>query len=97
MRFTASLMVVMTATLLGGCEPTCARTCDKLVECEEVETPRMSSEVCEDSCETQQSLYLEWDDTQLQDAFSTYKQCVRASTCEEIAEGVCYDEDIFLF
>lgn len=83
--------------LLGGCNPTCSNVCDKLVACDEVETPRMSSEVCEQSCETQEDLYFSWDDTQLQEAFTEYKQCVRSSSCEAIAEGVCYDEDIYLF
>ena len=95
LRLTVAL--ALPVVLTTGCEPTCAATCDKLVECEDVETPRMSSTVCEESCATQELLYQGWEDTQLEDAFAEYKRCVRGSTCGEIAAGVCYDEDIYLY
>jgi hypothetical protein len=83
--------------LLAGCEPTCKNTCEKLLACDEVETPRLSLDDCTDSCEEQQALYVRWDDTQLIDAFAAYKTCVEEEGCAAIAEGVCYDEDLYAF
>jgi hypothetical protein len=42
-------------------------------------------------------LYVRWDDTQLIDAFAAYKTCVEEEGCAAIAEGVCYDEDLYAF
>lgn len=84
--------------LIGtGCSPTCQRTCTKLVTCDEVESDRVAVDECEESCVLQEALYQEWDDTQLQDAFVDYKRCVTGSTCEEVAAGECYDEDLWIW
>ena len=83
--------------LLTACEPTCQRTCKKLVTCDEVESPRVAIEECEASCNLQEALYEEWDDTQLRDAFDDYKQCVTSSSCDELAGGTCYDEDLWIW
>ena len=83
--------------LAAGCEPTCKNTCEKLLACEGVETPRLSLNDCTDACEEQEALYIRWDDTQLQDAFADYKTCVKEEACAAIDDGVCYDEDLYAF
>ena len=50
-----------------------------------------------ESCETQQSLYEAWGDQEKQEAFAEERACIRASSCDEIAEGVCYDDEIWVF
>ncbi len=71
--------------------------CTKLVECENPGTERMTAEECAESCRAQEQLYATWDDTQLRDAFDEEKSCVDESTCEALAEGVCYDPEIWSF
>ncbi len=82
---------------LSGCEPSCERTCAKLLDCDGVETPRVGQEDCELQCARQEELYDSWDDTQLQDAFADHKRCVLDETCDAIADGACYDEDLFSY
>ena len=82
-------------TLLAGCEPSCEATCETLLACDAVETPLVALEDCTDACLTQQQLYESWEDGQKQDALSDYKTCVSESECSAIAEGVCYDEEIY--
>lgn len=92
LAFGASLL------LLAGCEPNCKRTCKKLLSCEETDTPRVSLEECQASCEDQEVLYEEtWDDPELADAFTDYKKCVRAEECDAIADGVCYDDRLYIW
>ncbi len=82
----------------AACDPSCQRVCRKLVsECEGVETPRLGQEDCEAWCNNQESLYDEWNDTQLRADFSDYKQCVVGEECGAIEEGACYDEDLYAF
>lgn len=86
------------ATLLPACEPTCRTTCKKLLDCEGVEQPRVALQDCESSCEIQQDLYEDqWDDAALADAFADAKRCVRDESCDAIADGVCYDEDLYIW
>lgn len=98
-RRAAQLCALAAAPLLGaGCDPSCQRVCRKLVnECDEVETPRLGQEDCEAWCTNQEALYDQWKDTELRADFSDYKQCVVQEECGAIAEGVCYDEDLYAF
>lgn len=83
--------------LLAGCEATCENTCEKLLACEAVDTPLVAEIDCERSCLTQEALYEDWDDQLKRDALGDYKNCVADSPCADIAEGVCYDEDIYIW
>ena len=89
------LPLAAAALALGGlaaCDPPCDRTCDKLLSCDAVETPRVSSEDCRLQCERQEQLYDNWNDQELQDAFKAHKQCILAEECDALADGVCTDE-----
>lgn len=95
-RFPA--LLVGMALALAGCEPTCRNTCQKLLACEGVETPRVPESDCEYSCEAQQALYEDdWEDQQKRDALADVKRCVIDSECADIADGACYDEDLYIW
>lgn len=83
---------------LAGCNPPCSTLCRKLLDCEGVETPRVGQDECEASCLVQERLYEDaWDDPALRDKFRAHKQCLSDESCEDIAAGVCYDEDLYVW
>lgn len=82
---------------LVGCEPTCEDLCDKIVECGNPGTERMSAFECEESCIDQEQLLETWNDTQLQDAFDAEKACIDDATCDALAEGACYDAELWAY
>ena len=90
-----AILLFGVASVLAGCEPSCEATCEKLLACDEVETPLVALEDCSDACLTQQQLYESWEDGQKQEALSDYKNCVSDSECADISEAVCYDEEIY--
>ena len=94
-RLLLSGLVTASLTMLVGCEPTCERTCKKLLSCEDVDSPRVHEDECIDSCDSLADLYDSWDDTQLQDQLAETKRCVVSEECDAIAAGVCYDEDLY--
>ena len=89
------LAALVVAGSLAACEPTCKQTCRRLLECEGVDTPQFPLDECTSACDAQQKQYEHWDDPALLDAFADYKRCVRDEACEAVADGVCYDEDVF--
>ncbi len=96
----AALALLGLLVLGAGCEPTCRNTCEKLLDCEDttVDQPRVSLDECEDACEVQQALYAEdWENEQLRDGLADLKRCVRDEECDAIAEGACYDPDLYIF
>ena len=81
---------------LAGCVPTCPETCKKVLDCG-VETERVAEDECITACEVQQILYEQWEDEQKMEAFDDHKRCLMQSTCDEVAEGVCYDPVVFIY
>lgn len=82
----------------SGCTPTCERVCTRLVEdCGDLGTERMATYECEENCAQQRDLYERWTDTQKQDAFDAQLSCLVDATCDEIAAGVCYDEEVWSY
>lgn len=96
-RTSSSALLLLVAALLGGCQPTCEQVCDKLVACENPGTERMSGPECEVECKEQQELYATWADTQLRASFDAHLSCLDDATCDEVAAGACYDEEMFSF
>ena len=95
MRSPLPLLLLM----LVACPPPCKQVCKKvLFECS-LDSERLALDACEENCERQEFLYKIWDDEVKQDLFDDHKRCIKRSTCDEIAEGVCYEdfEDLFLF
>lgn len=97
---TSALVLPVIAALLAlapGCKATCEDVCDRMVECDGLPTERMSSAECEESCKSQTTLYEGWTDIQKQDALQSELDCLDGASCEDIAAGVCYDEDIWSY
>ncbi len=82
---------------LQACHPSCKSVCKKLLECEEVETWRVSLDECEESCKREEALYESWEDYQVRDRFYDQLDCIVDEECQAVADGVCYDEELFLF
>jgi len=84
-------------TMQFGCAPTCDQVCRKtLFDCE-LSTERVALATCIDSCDRQLSLYQDrWQDEELVDAFAEHRRCLMRETCDDIADGLCYDERIFI-
>ncbi|MFT7519742.1 MAG: hypothetical protein ACI9MC_001885 [Kiritimatiellia bacterium] len=95
MRWRSALFLAISFTSVA-CEPTCKDSCQKALSCD-AGGSRVALSECRTSCLTQEALYDEWEDEVKQDALSAHMRCIRGSTCDEILDGVCYDEDVFLF
>lgn len=96
-------LVIFRSLFLGafvftwGCTPTCEQACQKILTCEDegLDTPRMNLDECTSSCAAQSNWYEDEElDTQ-QAAFDELKSCIVAESCSDLAEGVCYDEDVY--
>lgn len=85
------------AVVLGGCEPSCQTVCEQALACGLDDAPRVSQTECEDTCGTRAALYDAWQDEEKQDAYVAHKQCIVDSTCDELADGACYDPLLFQF
>jgi hypothetical protein len=82
---------------LAGCTPTCEQVCEKLVECENEGTERMTAFECEESCSDQQDLLDRWTDEEKRDAFDAQLVCLNDEECDAIAAGACYDAEVWSF
>lgn len=91
------VLLALVGALAAACEPTCKQTCRTLIDCAEVDSPRQGLADCQASCEIQQRIYEDWEDTQKREAMAELKRCVQDEECEAIAEGACYDEELFVW
>ena len=82
---------------LQGCDTSCEAACDKLLSCEEVSTARLAPDDCEAACMVQEKLYEDWEDAQLRESFADLKGCIAGAACEDLAEGVCYEDELYPF
>ncbi len=91
-------LALTTLALAGaGCAPTCETTCRKVLSCG-LDSPRTSQDACVEDCNRQRTLYKDWwGDLQKLDAFNEHRQCLMQMSCDEIADGACYDEELFIF
>lgn len=80
---------------LSGCTPTCDQSCRKLVRCDVIDADAVTEDLCSEDCAQLEALYVAWDDQQLVDDLHASRECIDASTCEEIADGVCYEQDLY--
>jgi hypothetical protein len=89
-------VLVVPALILAGCEPTCRQACRKVLSCESLDAETVLDE-CEASCVFQEELYEERGDEARADALGDHKGCLRRESCDAIADGVCYDPELFVF
>ena len=94
-------LVGILCVILGstGCTPNCEQTCTKLLSCEEegLSTPMMNLDECTSSCASQSNWYEDNEKVDQQDAFDELKSCISRETCADLQEGVCYDEDVYIW
>ncbi len=93
--FRASLLLV--SALIAGCEPSCEDTCEKLIDCDQVEMEYTSARECAAACETQQSVYDKWKSTDEREWFGDMKYCIDDASCADIADGECYDDELYIW
>jgi hypothetical protein len=91
----AASSLLVFGLLAAGCTPTCAESCRKVLRCDAVQTDRLGQDECVDQCTRQVALYESWEDDDKLAQFREEKRCIATSTCEEVAEGLCYESDIF--
>lgn len=97
MSRTSAAVGALVLLFVGGCVPTCKEVCNKALSCE-LDSPRTPLDACIEDCERQRSLYKDWwEDEEKVDLFVEHRRCVMQSSCDELAEGVCYDEELFIF
>ncbi len=89
----AALLVLLAA----GCHPSCKEVCSKLLDCDEVESSRVSDEECRTACLRQEEQYEDWEDFQALDTHYEERSCIVDASCQDIADGGCYDEELYLF
>ena len=98
MRIPITILFAACVVSISGCTPDCETTCNKLVSCGSVEDGAASLLECENSCRTQQELYNnDWEDEEKQQGFDDLKSCIVSETCEDIASGVCYDDQLYVW
>lgn len=90
-------MAIALLIIVSGCTPACQDVCEKLVDCDDLPTWRMSATECEEQCQLQQARYSTWDDVARREAYEDELSCLYESSCEDVAAGVCYDEEVFAF
>ncbi|MBW1877697.1 MAG: hypothetical protein JRJ84_04975 [Deltaproteobacteria bacterium] len=79
----------------AGCAPSCDRVCHKVLDCDL--RPRLSQLECKESCLRQGGLYEEWEDDDKLEDFAAHRRCIMQATCDELEDGVCYDESLFVY
>jgi hypothetical protein len=87
-------MLLLGLLMVAGCAPTCEQTCKKLADCDQVQA---SVEECTSACNSQQNLYQDWEDQDKIDAFDELKQCVSDHECAVVADGECYNPEIYIW
>lgn len=88
-------LLLAASIALQGCTPRCQEVCNKVLNCE-LGATRVAQEECILSCRLEEALYDDWEDDSKRKAFKAHKRCIRSSSCEEIADGECYDDELFI-
>ncbi len=82
----------------GGCAPSCERTCRQLLDCDvALDAQTVALDQCEEQCVRTDALYESWEedgDTK-RVAFDDHRRCIVDATCDELADGACYEEALF--
>jgi hypothetical protein len=99
----AATLTALAALLLGGCPATCDAMCSKLDRCGFDD--RISELDCREQCGVQLEVLGDKDtddgdpaaDEAARDAFRAHRVCVGNRSCDELAEGACYDPLVFPF
>lgn len=78
--------------LIWGCTVTCEDVCTKISSCDEIAQEGTGEIDCRSACLSQQE-QAQADENE--EAFDRLKSCISTNTCTDIAQGVCYDEELY--
>ncbi|TNE87937.1 MAG: hypothetical protein EP330_16735 [Deltaproteobacteria bacterium] len=92
----SSALIAVLAVLATACAPSCDRTCRKLSKCAE-DGSTITRVECEEQCGDLLQKHDEEEDDASKELFAAHRRCVVSATCDEIADGECYDETLFAF
>jgi len=89
-------LLICTIAALSACNPTCERTCRKVLSCDNLDSDRVAVDECKLECQSQDRLWADWADAKhLDQRFTEHKRCLVSSSCEQIQAGECYDAELF--
>ncbi|MFK7927621.1 MAG: hypothetical protein AB8H79_05510 [Myxococcota bacterium] len=80
----------------SACEPSCKQTCRNVLACD-LESDRVTVDECEAACVFQERLYEDRQQDALRDRLGDHKRCLNRESCDDLADGVCFDDELFAF
>lgn len=94
-----TILLALVILPIAACAPPCKQICRKVLFDCSLDSERVALQECEDSCTLQENLYNQWENRELAELFDDHKRCIGRASCEELAEGVCYEgyEELFVF
>jgi hypothetical protein len=90
-------VLTLLLTTLLGCSPTCADACTVVASCGESLGDFPNEAECNEACASQRATVDENGDTGVQDAFERELRCLAAATCDDLAAGACYEEQVWSY
>ncbi len=99
MRAHPQLPLNVLALLLSllGCDATCADACAAVSACGASVGDVPNTAECEEACANQRTLVQQGTDTGVQGAFQRELDCLADATCDAIASGTCYEEQVWSY
>ena len=93
------LFLLVLLPTASACVPPCQQLCRKVLFDCDLDSERVSLDECIQSCERQDQLYLQWGDSEKRQLYNDHRRCISNSSCDELADGACYEgfEDLFIF
>lgn len=88
-------LILALALGAAGCAPTCIQVCAKIDRC--ALEPSVTNLECSDACDIQLEDVRNDVEATRQEAFEAHRRCIGSATCEELEDGVCFDETLFVF
>ncbi|MCA9491880.1 MAG: hypothetical protein KC621_18235 [Myxococcales bacterium] len=92
-------LALLSLLVLTACPPPCKQVCRKVLFDCDLDSERVALAECTESCTRQEGIYRQWKNQDLLDLHLDHRRCVMQSTCDEIADGACYEgyEELFPF
>lgn len=95
-RPSSVLALLAVAWLAAACAPTCDRTCRKLDSCA-ADGSTVTRIECEDQCLGLIQSHDDVNDDVRKELFAAHRRCVIGATCDELEDGVCYEEELYAY
>lgn len=93
------MVVVGLLLLVSGCTPTCDKVCTKLIDCAALDLENTPEKECALECQLHENSYDDLEgaetDTGLHESFDDLKSCIMDESCNNLANGSCYDSDLY--